>query len=193
MKPGRTLRCVFQAPVYLYHWNGGWLLGHRFLLLTHIGHRSGRQRETVLEVLEYRADGPELIVMSGFGTGADWFRNIKAAPEPEIHIGRQHFVAVYRILPAHEAALVIKGYERRNRRLAPIVRAVLRRLLGWRYTGTDDDRRRLVAQLPIIAFRPHAERSRDLHRAMGKTRALQRNAQSRLRQRRASTADDDPT
>ena len=49
---------------------------------------------------------------------------------------------------------VAKNYERRNRILGLIVRWVLSRLLGWRYRGSEDDRRRLVKQLPLLAFRP---------------------------------------
>ena len=29
-----------RAPVYLYRWRLGWLLGKRFVLLTHIGRRT---------------------------------------------------------------------------------------------------------------------------------------------------------
>ena len=53
-----------------------------------------------------------------------------------------------------DAVEVLLRYERRNRVVAPLVRGVLSRLLGWRYTGTDGDRRRAVAQLPLVAFTP---------------------------------------
>ena len=52
-----TLRRLFQAPVYLYRCGGGRLLGHRFLLLIHVGRRSGLRRHTILEVIEYRKKG----------------------------------------------------------------------------------------------------------------------------------------
>jgi deazaflavin-dependent oxidoreductase (nitroreductase family) len=163
MTPPRnqTLRRLLHAPVHLYHWRCGFLLGRRFLLLRHIGRRSGRLRETVLEVMEYRADGPELVVMSAFGRGAAWFRNIAADPCPEVIVGRRRFVAAFRILDAAEAIAVMRGYERRNRLMQPIIRGVLRRFLGWRYRGTEGDRRRLVAELPLVAFRPQpADRPR---------------------------------
>ena len=107
--------------------------------------------------MEYRTDGPEAIVMCAFGTGADWFRNIEATPKLSVRIGRRHFTATYRILAAEEATSVVKGYEQRNQLIAPIVRAVLSRLLGWRYDGSERARRRLVAQLPMIAFRPRGK------------------------------------
>ena len=147
-----ALRRLFRAPVNLYRWNWGWLLGHRFLLLIHVGRRTGLRRRTVLEVMEYRKEGPEAVVMSAFGRNADWLRNIEATPGPEVVIASQHFVAAHRFLEEEEAMRVITGYERRNWFIGPIIRAVLSRLLGWRYDGSESARRRLVAQLPLIAF-----------------------------------------
>lgn len=106
--------------------------------------------------MEYRNEGPEAVVMSGFGPHADWLRNIAANPVTEVVIGRQRFAAVYRILGEEEALRVVGGYEQRHRFMAPIVRSVLSRLLGWRYRGSEGDRRRLVAQLPLVAFRPRS-------------------------------------
>ena len=151
-----TLRRLFRAPAYLYRWQCGRLLGHRFLLLVQVGRRTGLTRHTVLEILEYRADGPEVVVMSAFGPKADWLRNIEATPIAEVVVGTLHFTADFRVLGSEEAVQVIAGYERRNRLVAPAVRLVLSRLLGWRYHGSDSDHRRLVAQLPLIAFRPAA-------------------------------------
>ena len=151
------LRRLFRAPVCLYHCHGGWLLGHRFLLLIHTGRRTGRRHETVLEVMEHRPHGPEFVVMSGFGRNAGWLRNIQAAPYAQIIVGKQQFAATHRLLDIDEAVRAVAAYEHRSRFAAPLVRAVLRRLLGWSYDGSEAARRRLVAQLPLIAFRPLGE------------------------------------
>jgi deazaflavin-dependent oxidoreductase (nitroreductase family) len=148
----------FRAPVYLYRWHLGWLFGHRCLLLTHIGRRTGLPHRTVLEVVEYRKEGPEVVVVNGFGRESDWVRNIEATAGEEVTFGSQHFVAVHRFLEEEEAARVIEDYERRNRFLTPIVRAGLSWLLGWKYHGTESDRRRLVKQVALIAFRPRSSR-----------------------------------
>jgi len=146
----------FRAPVYLYRWRLGWLFGKRCLLLTHIGRRTGLRRQTVLEVVEYRKQGPEVVVANGFGPDSDWVRNIEANPGEEVMVGWQHFVASHRFLGEEEAMRVIQSYERRNRFIAPIVRRGFSWLLGWRYHGGEGDRRRLVRQLPLIAFQPQA-------------------------------------
>ena len=124
------------------------------MLLIHVGRRTGLRRYTVLEVVEYRKEGPEAVVISAFGPNADWLRNIEATPGAEVVIGSQRFPAAHRILDQQEAVQVLAGYEQRNRLIAPIIRRVLSRLLDWRYDGSEDHRRRLTAQLPLIAFRP---------------------------------------
>jgi deazaflavin-dependent oxidoreductase (nitroreductase family) len=146
----------FRAPVYLYRWRLGWLFGHRLLLLTHIGRRTGLRRQTVLEVVEYRKAGPEVVVANGFGPDCDWVRNIEAKTGEEVTVGLQHFVASHRFLGEDEAIKVIQDYEHRNRFIAPVVRRGFSWLLGWRYRGGESDRRRLVGQIPLIAFRPRS-------------------------------------
>lgn len=106
--------------------------------------------------MEYREPGPEAVVMSAFGRNADWVRNIKVTLNPEVIIGRQQFVAAYRLLDIEEAISVVERYEQRNWFLAPIVRLVLSSLLGWPCHGSESDRRRLAAQLPLIALRPRS-------------------------------------
>jgi deazaflavin-dependent oxidoreductase (nitroreductase family) len=151
-----ALAYLLRAPLYLYRWRLGRLLGNRFLLLSHTGRRSGLRRHTVLEIMEYRSAGPEVVVMSGFGPHSDWLRNIEANPDEEVTIGAKRFSASHRFLGEEEAVKVLEGYERRNWFMAPIVRWVLSRLLGWPYHGSEDDRRRAVKQLPLLAFRPRS-------------------------------------
>ena len=145
---------LFRTPVHLYDWGLGWLFGKRLLLLTHIGRRTALRRQTLLEVVEYRKDGPEAIVANGFGPECDWVRNIEARPGEEVTVGSRHFAAVHRYLWEEEAMDVIRSYEYRNRFIAPIVHAGFSWLLGWKYHGDENERRRFVQQIPLIAFRP---------------------------------------
>jgi deazaflavin-dependent oxidoreductase (nitroreductase family) len=145
-------RRLLRAPAVLYRWHLGWLLGERFLCLTHVGRRSGRLYYTPLEVIG--AGGDEFVVLAGRGPSADWLRNISTGPALDVAVGRRRFVPAHRVLGEQEAEAVIAGYERRHRWLAPLVRAVLSRLVGWRYDGGPAARRRLVRELPVVAFRP---------------------------------------
>ena len=52
------------------------------------------------------------------------------------------------------ATRVLAAYARRNRLVRPVVNRVLSLLVGWRYDGSPDARRRLAGTLPFVAFRP---------------------------------------
>jgi hypothetical protein len=56
-----------------------------------------------LEVVEYRKEGPEVIVANGFGPDSDWLRNIQVKPDEEVTVGPQHFVASHRFLSVDES------------------------------------------------------------------------------------------
>ncbi len=98
--------------------------------------------------------------MSGFGPKANWLLNIQAATAPLVIVGRHRFIAEHRFLGPAEAMSVLRRYEQRHRLMAPVVRLVLSRLLGWPYRGTDDERRQVVTQLPFLALRPRPQAAR---------------------------------
>jgi deazaflavin-dependent oxidoreductase (nitroreductase family) len=134
--------------------HAGWLLGHRFLMLTHRGRRTGRVYRTVLEVVAWDEVAREAVVMSGFGRTSEWYRNVLVSDPVEVRIARLRFAPRVRQLDADEAAGVLAGYEERNRFVAPILRTILSKLAGFPYDGSDSARRRLVQVLPLVAFRP---------------------------------------
>jgi len=151
-RPGPVLRRLLRAPVFLFRAHLGWLLASRFLMITHLGRRSGREYHTVVEVVGRLPESDEYVVMAGFGHSADWLKNLRAGGGREISVGRRRFRPAVRELDEDEGSAVLAGYERRNRLIAPIVRRVLSALVGWRYTGTEDQRRRLVKERPLVAL-----------------------------------------
>ena len=164
---GRLLR----APTRLYDWHLGLLLGRRFLRLTHVGRRTGQEHQTMLEVIGKRPSDDEFIVIAGLGRSAQWYRNVSAHEAVEVAVGRQRFRPDHRVLGEDEAIAVLATYEQANRILAPVVRRVLSWLVGWSYDSSEQSRRRLVAELPLVAFRPAARGGGAAGR--GAVRALQ--------------------
>lgn len=150
----RLTKTLLRAPVALYRLGLGFLLGHRFLLLTHRGRRTGTLYRTVVEVVRWDRTRHEAVVMSGWGRRSNWLRNVTAGGAVEVQVGRERFAPEVRVLDPDEAAAVFADYERRNRVAAPIVRAVLSRLAGFRYDGSAEGRRRVVETLPLVGFRP---------------------------------------
>jgi deazaflavin-dependent oxidoreductase (nitroreductase family) len=109
-KPAGALRLAFRLPIYLYHLNLGWILGHRFLLFVHLGRKSGLLRETVLEVILYDPATRESVVLSAWGEKADWYRNIEAVPALEVRTGGQRYVPEQRFLAPEVNHAVISYY-----------------------------------------------------------------------------------
>ena len=153
-RPGPLMRRLLGAPTRLYDWNAEWLLGRRFLRLTHIGRRSGLLHRTMLEVIGTRPATGELLVVAGLGRSANWYRNLESHPAVQVAVGRRRFRPEHRTLGEDEAIAAFADYERRNWVVAPVVRRVLGWLVGWRYDSSDQARRRLAHELPVVALRP---------------------------------------
>lgn len=153
-KPRGLLRLMFKLPVYIYHLRLGWLLGRRFLMLTHKGRKTGRIRHTVLEVIRYGPATEENIVVAAYGENADWYRNIQANPALEIRVGRDRYAPAHRFLTPDEIYTEFTDYERRH----PSAARILPKLLGFQYDGSEPGRRALVACFRMVSFRPKSRR-----------------------------------
>lgn len=150
-RPTGLLKLGFTLPKYLYRWHLGWLLGHRCLMITHIGRKSGRERHTVLEVVHYNSATQECIVMSGYGAQSDWYRNIQVRPAVEVQVGRQHYTPQQRMLTPEETLAVLQEYQRAHPRL---FREFMHMLGYTSYDGTYEGLLALSHALRGVALRP---------------------------------------
>ena len=128
-----------RAPIALYKAGLGRILGSRMMLLEHIGRKSGRPRQVVLEVLGHPAPNT-YIVASGFGESAQWFRNVMAQPQVRVSTGRLSSTpAVARRLPPSEADRALSDYIARHPRAWASLKGVLVQSLDGRIDppGTD--------------------------------------------------------
>ena len=148
--PRGLSRLFYRLPILLYHAGLGWLLGKRFLLLTHTGRISGLPRQAVLEVIRFDRGSESYYVLSGFGEHADWFRNIQLTPEVEITIGRRCKGALAETLPQEDAEWELIDYARRY----PLAARWLPRLLGYRVDGSEEGYRVLARRFKIVRFCP---------------------------------------
>jgi deazaflavin-dependent oxidoreductase (nitroreductase family) len=148
--PSGLLRLALKLPTLLYRAHLGWLLGHRFLLLTHRGRKSGRVHQTVLEVVRHDPTTRESTVAAGWGTKTDWYRNVQAHPALAIQTGRQRYRPEQRFLTPEEAVVVLRGYVRRY----PWAPWLGSRLFGL-HLGHGGQRTAEAAKaVPMVAFRP---------------------------------------
>lgn len=153
-KPTGLLKWAFTLPRFLYRWHLGWLLGHLCLMITHIGRKTGRRRQTVLEVIHYNPKTKECIVIAGWGAQSDWYRNIQIQPAVLVQVGRLRYRPQQRLLSSEETLAILQEYPRYHPFRARFLLPVLARLVGVAYDGTPDSLRDLSHYFRGVAFRP---------------------------------------
>ncbi|MGC9396029.1 MAG: nitroreductase family deazaflavin-dependent oxidoreductase [Anaerolineae bacterium] len=150
-RPQGLLRFVLRIPIWLYRLHLGWLLGQRFLLLTHIGRNSGKTRQTVIEVVKHDQQSDSYFVVSGWGKKADWYRNIHKNPDVVINVGRRKLQVRAEDVSFPEAIDILEEYAR----CYPLAfRELTGLFLGERLKPDRDSGQRLAELMPMIAFRP---------------------------------------
>ncbi|HEX5493979.1 MAG TPA: nitroreductase family deazaflavin-dependent oxidoreductase [Mycobacteriales bacterium] len=148
--PTGVRRMLFRLPIQAYRMGLGGLFGRRFLLLHHVGRVSGAPRRVVLEVVEHDPAEGWYVVASGFGTGADWYRNVLAHPEVSIQVGRRTMPARAERLTPDDGGEFMARYAPRHRRIA--VRLV--RFMGFQVDGSVDDYREVGRAIPFVRLVP---------------------------------------
>ncbi|WP_067897451.1 nitroreductase family deazaflavin-dependent oxidoreductase [Nocardia vaccinii] len=123
-------RRLMRAPILLYRAHLGFLFGSRMLMLEHIGRKTGTRRYVVLEVID-RPAPDTYVVVSGFGTRSQWFRNLQADPHARIWIGRHGpAAATTRVLTPDETAASLRSYISRYPRAWNTMKPALENTLG---------------------------------------------------------------
>lgn len=148
--PRGVTRLLVRLPIWLYRAHLGWLLGNRFLQLTHTGRKSGLPRKNVLEVLQYEKASGTYYVLAAWGEKSDWVLNVTKTPNVVIAAGRRRFEARASRLAPEDAERCVLDYAKKH----PTAIRVIPRLLGYRVDGTDEDFRALARLGVVIAFRP---------------------------------------
>jgi deazaflavin-dependent oxidoreductase (nitroreductase family) len=140
---GPVGRALFKAPRYLYRLGLGWLLGHRLVMVEHVGRVSGLPRQTVLEVV--RRDDRSLDVAAAWGWKSDWLRNVTADPSVRLSTGRMRSApATATVLGRDDAAEVFEAYARIHRRSA--------HALGRALDLDFSDPEAVAASVPVVRF-----------------------------------------
>ena len=140
---------IFKLPLLLYRLRLGWLFGKRFLLLTHVGRRSGKVRRTILAVLRYDQQTKEIYAVSAW-KGSDWYSNIQAAPALQLETGFVRYAPVQRTLSPEEITTAFIAYRTKH----PIFSRMICRIPGWKWDSSYAEFLELARTLRGVAFRP---------------------------------------
>ena len=150
-QPKGFLRFLFRLPLWLYRVKLGWLMGKRFLMLTHTGRMSGQPRQVVLEVVHHDADTSVYFVAAGWRGRADWFKNIQENPSVQITVGTHTFKATAAVMQLVEAAATFYIYARRH----PLAfRELSRLMMGEVLQSTQEDCFRFANSVPLVKLMP---------------------------------------
>ena len=146
---GRGVRYLARAPISLYRAGYGFLLGHRVLMLEHIGRKTGLPRYVVLEVVRHPAEDT-FVIAAGMGPKADWYRNIERQQNVRVWVGRRNAsVAVAQPVEQAEARRHFEAYRAERPWTWRLLRPLISRLIG--HPGqTDED---LFTTVPLVELR----------------------------------------
>jgi deazaflavin-dependent oxidoreductase (nitroreductase family) len=143
-------RFFFRAPIFLYRIGLGGLLGKRFLLLNHIGRKSGKVRQTVLEVVNHDKETDTFYIASGFGKKSDWYLNILENPEINIQVGWRKMAVTAVPLTSEESGQAMVDYAHRH----PTAAKNLGKLIGYDVSTEEEYRTVGRESIPFIALKP---------------------------------------
>lgn len=149
--PTGLSKFFFRMPITLYRLGLGWMLGNRFLLIHHVGRKSGAIRQAVVEVVRHDTTTDTYVVCSGFGEGSQWFQNLMKTPDVTIQVGRRKLDVHAERLATAAGGDEMVDYAHRH----PKAARELAQFMGFKVDGSDAEYRAVGEHLPFVAFRPH--------------------------------------
>lgn len=150
-KPSGFLRLLFRMPLLLYRMNLGFLLGDRFLMLTHTGRRSGLPRQAVIEVVDHDKETDTYYVAAAWRNKSDWYLNVLKNPEVKVQAGNRRFEAEANQISSEEAQEVLWSYAQKH---PTALRELTRLMLGEHLPPTHATCVQLAESIPLIALVP---------------------------------------
>jgi deazaflavin-dependent oxidoreductase (nitroreductase family) len=140
---------MFKLPLLLYRLRLGWVLGKRFMRLTHVGRHSGKVRRTMLAVVRFDETTKAIYAVSAWKS-SDWYSNIQAVPALEVETAFVRYVPMQRTLSPEEIATMFLDYRTQH----PIFTRMICRIPGWKWDSTYEEFLALARTLCGVAFEP---------------------------------------
>lgn len=140
---------IFKLPIFLYKLKLGWLLGMRFMQITHVGRHSGKVHRTILAVLRFDEKSKEIFAVSAW-KGSDWYYNTQALPALQVESGFVRYVPEQRTLSPEEITTAFVEYRKQH----PIFSRMICRIPGWKWDSSYEEFLELARTLRGVAFTP---------------------------------------
>jgi deazaflavin-dependent oxidoreductase (nitroreductase family) len=138
-----------KMPLILYRLGLGQMLGKRFMLVTHVGRRSGKVYRTVLAALRFDDKTREIFAVSAW-SGSNWYRNIQVTPALEVETNGVHYAPVQHSLSPEEIAALFIEFRKEH----PIFSRMIARIPGWKIDSSYEEFLQLASTMRGMAFKP---------------------------------------
>ena len=142
-------RFIVRMPILLYRIGLGFLLGERFLMLTHIGRESGLVHRVVLEVVQHDIVNDRYYVASGWGEKSNWYQNVLNNPNVKFQVKNRKYDGYATRLDKEQTADVLFDYATRNPQAFSLLSA---RIVGQKLEPTKVDCMLMADHVPIIVI-----------------------------------------
>ncbi len=151
-RPNALQKFLFKIPVWMYRLGfGGWerLIGAQWMLITTVGRKSGKPRDTMVDVMDYDAASDTYYIEAAYGSRADWFRNIRANPVFDARVGRRKFKARAEALSNDGAGEILVRFYRKK----PAYTRSVMAMVGMKFES-EEQLRALGSKLTLLAVHP---------------------------------------
>jgi deazaflavin-dependent oxidoreductase (nitroreductase family) len=147
--PKVLLRILFRIPVYFYRIGLGWLFGERLVLINHIGRKTGKQYQAVVEVVEREKRTNNVIVVAGYGEQTQWYKNLRDQSQTIIQIKNHKYTVSIDLITPEDGEDIIARYVERYGKLAE----QLFSMIGYKWDGTEKRAREIAREgLRFVRF-----------------------------------------
>lgn len=151
-RPNALLKFFFKAPLLMHKLGfGGWehLIGAQWMLIVTIGRKTGKRRETLVDVMDYDKATDTYYIEAAYGSRADWFKNIKSNPNFEAQVGRRKFKACAEELPEKDTGeLLVQFFHRK-----PSYTRSVMAMVSVKFKD-EDELREIGKKLTLLAVKP---------------------------------------
>ena len=151
-RPSALLKFFFKTPLLLHKLGlSGWerLIGAQWMLITTIGRKTGKRRQTMVDVMDYDKTTDTYYIEAAYGERADWYKNIQSNPIFEAQVGRRKFKACAGPLSNEGAGDLLVQFYRQK----PAYTRSVMAMAGMKFNG-EDELRELGKNLMLLAVTP---------------------------------------
>lgn len=151
-RPSALLKFFFKTPLLLHKLGlSGWerLIGAQWMLITTIGRKTGKRRQTMVDVMDYNKTTDTYYIEAAYGERADWYKNIQSNPIFEAQVGRRKFKARAGTLSNEGAGDLLVQFYRQK----PAYTRSVMAMAGMKFKD-EDELRELGKNLMLLAVKP---------------------------------------